>query len=110
MINEGARIVDIVHHISVVKKGYYRSKYHESKVARDEFIRAAVAKHMENFYLDKEKIIKSILDWPFKKMVLNYLVVDEKLILEPQAVKFLVDTIMEGWTKKHLVSGVLPAW
>ncbi|KAG9307427.1 hypothetical protein G9A89_017257 [Geosiphon pyriformis] len=74
MINEGARIVNIVQHISVVKKEYHRSKYHKLKIVRDESIRAAVAKCMENFCSDKERIIKSILNQPFRKVVLNYLV------------------------------------
>ncbi|KAG9289008.1 hypothetical protein G9A89_015557 [Geosiphon pyriformis] len=110
MINEDTRIKDIVHHISVVKKEYHKSKYHEFRVVRDKSIRVAVAKHMENFCSDKGKMIKNILDWPFRKVVLDYLIVDDKLILEPQAVKSLVDTIIEDWTRKHLVSGVLPAW
>ncbi|KAG9307722.1 hypothetical protein G9A89_023287 [Geosiphon pyriformis] len=109
IINEDTRIMDIVHHISVVKKEYHKSKYHELKVVRDESIRAAVVKHMKNFCSDKGKMIKSILDQSFRKVVLNHLVVDRELILEPQTVKSSVDTIIEDWTKKHLVFDILPA-
>ncbi|KAG9289003.1 hypothetical protein G9A89_015552 [Geosiphon pyriformis] len=110
MIDESAKTEDIVHHISVVKKEYHRSKYYESRVARDESIRVAVAKCMENFCSNKRRMIKNILDRPFKKVVLDHLIVDDELILEPQAVKFSVDTIMESWMRKHLVSNVLPDW
>ncbi|KAG9290642.1 hypothetical protein G9A89_011605 [Geosiphon pyriformis] len=110
IINRGTRIENIVHHISVVKKRYCRSKYHESKIARNESIRVAMAKHMENFCSDKRRIIKNILDQSFRKIVLNYLIVDDELILELQAVKSSVDIIIEDWIRKCLVSGVFPDW
>ncbi|KAG9304335.1 hypothetical protein G9A89_019897 [Geosiphon pyriformis] len=55
-------------------------------------------------------MIKSILKWPFHKVVLNHLVVNNDLVLEPSEVKSAVDTIMEGWTKKHTISDVLPIY
>ncbi|KAG9289447.1 hypothetical protein G9A89_008008 [Geosiphon pyriformis] len=85
MINGGTKIEDIVHHISVVKKEYRRSKYHKSRVVKDKFIRAAF----------------------FRKVVFDHLIINDKLILKPQTVKFSIDTIMESWTRKHLVSSVL---
>ncbi|KAG9298069.1 hypothetical protein G9A89_018152 [Geosiphon pyriformis] len=107
IINRSAKVEDILHHILVVKKSYSKSKYHESKIAKDNFIKKAVKKHMENICLDKERMIKSILNQSFKKMVFNYLIVNNELILEPQAVKFSIDTIIEGWTRKHLVFSTL---
>ncbi|KAG9300023.1 hypothetical protein G9A89_009751 [Geosiphon pyriformis] len=98
IINKGTKIENIVRHISVVKKEYHRSKYHESRIAKNESIKMAVAKRIENFCSDKGRIIKSILDWPFRKVVLNHLI----------AVKSSVDTIIKSWTKKHLVLSVLP--
>ncbi|KAG9297782.1 hypothetical protein G9A89_011297 [Geosiphon pyriformis] len=50
-------------------------------------------------------IIRSVLDQPFCKVVLDYLVVDEELVLEPGDMKLKVDEIMERWTRKR---GVLP--
>ncbi|KAG9294424.1 hypothetical protein G9A89_001929 [Geosiphon pyriformis] len=110
MINKGTRIENIVCHILVVKKRYYRSKYHESKVIKDESIKVAVTKRIENFCSNKERMIKNILDQPFKKVVLDYLIIDDKLILESQTVKSLVDTIIKDWMRKHLVSGILSGW
>ncbi|KAG9297448.1 hypothetical protein G9A89_020849 [Geosiphon pyriformis] len=107
MINEGTKTEDIVYHISIVKKKYCRSKYYEFRVVRDEFIRVAVAKYMENFCSDKERMIKSILDQPFKKVVFNYLIVDNELILEPQAVKSLVNTIIENYVNNDVFSEVM---
>ncbi|KAG9297497.1 hypothetical protein G9A89_020899 [Geosiphon pyriformis] len=68
----------------------------------DNSIKDAVKKRMENFCLDKGRMIKNILDWPFKKVVLDYLIVNDELILEPLEVKTFIDTIMEGWTRKCL--------
>ncbi|KAG9304494.1 hypothetical protein G9A89_020058 [Geosiphon pyriformis] len=49
-------------------------------------------------------MIKSVLDQPFKKIVLDHLVVNKMLILEPKEVKSAVDGIMKGWTKKWVAS------
>ncbi|KAG9296330.1 hypothetical protein G9A89_014922 [Geosiphon pyriformis] len=107
MINGNTKTEDIVRHISVVKKEYHKSKYYKSRVVRDESIRVAVAKYMENFYSDKERMIKSILNWPFRKVILNHLIVDDELILEPQAVKSLVDTIIENYINNNAFSEVM---
>ncbi|KAG9290019.1 hypothetical protein G9A89_010325 [Geosiphon pyriformis] len=41
------------------------------------------------------RMIKSILDWLFHKVVLDHLVVDDKMIIEPKEVKLKVNEIME---------------
>ncbi|KAG9293874.1 hypothetical protein G9A89_019212 [Geosiphon pyriformis] len=104
IIDKGDKVKNILHHVLGVKRIYRRSKCHEFRIARDNFIRKAVLKCMENFCSDKRQMIKSILNQPFRKMVLNYLIVNNELILEPQAVKSLIDTIIEDWIRKHLVS------
>ncbi|KAG9286884.1 hypothetical protein G9A89_012434 [Geosiphon pyriformis] len=58
---------------------------------------------MESFELDKDHTIKSVLECSFHKVVLDYLVMGDKLILEPDLVKPKVDKIMEEWTRKHRV-------
>ncbi|KAG9294918.1 hypothetical protein G9A89_003258 [Geosiphon pyriformis] len=52
-------------------------------------------KHMENFCSNKERMIKSVLEWSFQKVVLNYLIVNNKLVLVPEKIKSTVDCIME---------------
>ncbi|KAG9300762.1 hypothetical protein G9A89_023560 [Geosiphon pyriformis] len=68
----------------------------------------AIECRMEKFCSDKSAMIKSMLDWLFHKVVLNYLVVGDDLVLEPDMVKLDVDEIMEGWTRKRTVLLVVP--
>ncbi|KAG9300425.1 hypothetical protein G9A89_010050 [Geosiphon pyriformis] len=97
--------IKLIKHLSVIKKGYckskyYEFKYYESKIAEDTAIRKTIDYHMENFCSDKEKIIKSILECLFHKVVLDHLVMDDELVVEPNKVKLKVDKIIKGWTKK----------
>ncbi|KAG9290936.1 hypothetical protein G9A89_011086 [Geosiphon pyriformis] len=85
----------ILLHLLGVKKLYQKSKYYGSKVARNSSIRKAIDKSMETFSFNKGHMIKSVLDWLFKKVVLDHLVVDEVLILEPKEVKSAVNSIMK---------------
>ncbi|KAG9294237.1 hypothetical protein G9A89_021596 [Geosiphon pyriformis] len=54
--------------------------------------------------MNKDHIIKSVQECSFHKVVLNHLVVDNKLILKPVLVKSKIDVIIEGWTKKHKIA------
>ncbi|KAG9296991.1 hypothetical protein G9A89_008577 [Geosiphon pyriformis] len=90
----------VLRHLSLVCKEYRRSKMYESRLAEETFIRLAISKHMENFCSDKGNMIKSVLDRLFCKVVLDYLVVDDELILESKEVKLNVDKIMKNWTRK----------
>ncbi|KAG9295281.1 hypothetical protein G9A89_021212 [Geosiphon pyriformis] len=49
-----------------------------------------------------------VLEYPFHKVILDHLVVNNKLILEPGSVKSKVDEIMEGWTRKRKVVSDIP--
>ncbi|KAG9291029.1 hypothetical protein G9A89_012901 [Geosiphon pyriformis] len=49
--------------------------------------KTAIEKRMDSFETNKDHIIRSVLERPFHKVVLNYLVIDDKLILEPNLVK-----------------------
>ncbi|KAG9284411.1 hypothetical protein G9A89_023668 [Geosiphon pyriformis] len=80
---------------------YCTSKLAKSLRAKKVTIRAAIDKKIESFEVNKSHIIRSVLEHPFHKVVLNHLVVDDELILEPDLVKSKVDIIMEGWTRKH---------
>ncbi|KAG9293954.1 hypothetical protein G9A89_019292 [Geosiphon pyriformis] len=64
-------------------------------VAENTAIRKAINHHMENFSSNKEHMIKSILKHLFHKVVLDYLVVDNKLVIDPDEVKLKVDKIMK---------------
>ncbi|KAG9285331.1 hypothetical protein G9A89_010806 [Geosiphon pyriformis] len=65
MINIDNKIEDILHHILVIKRGYHKSKYHEFKVVRDDSIKKAISRHMENFCTNKEKCLVAgdLSDW-----------------------------------------------
>ncbi|KAG9305073.1 hypothetical protein G9A89_007713 [Geosiphon pyriformis] len=86
-----------------VRKYYHSLKMMESKRARNFQIKLAIDKKMENFRLNKDQIIRNVLERPFHKVILDHLVVNEDLILEPGLVKFHTDRIIEGWTRKHMV-------
>ncbi|KAG9286600.1 hypothetical protein G9A89_005368 [Geosiphon pyriformis] len=79
MVLNSVSLMELIKHLLVVKKGYYKSKYYKSKIAKDTAIKKAIDCHMENFYSDKKKMIKSILECLFCKVVLDHLVVDNEL-------------------------------
>ncbi|KAG9284048.1 hypothetical protein G9A89_022822 [Geosiphon pyriformis] len=84
------------------------SKMYELKLVQEAFIRVAIEKRMEKFCSNKSSIIKSVLNRPFWKVVLDHLVVDNELVLDPDEIKLNVDRIMEDWTRKHVVSSYAP--
>ncbi|KAG9289065.1 hypothetical protein G9A89_004160 [Geosiphon pyriformis] len=86
MFDDNVSRMSILQHLLRVKKLYHKSKYYKSKGL----------------------MIKSILDWQFKKVVLDHLILDDKLILEPKEVKSAVDNIIEGWTRKKVALVFLP--
>ncbi|KAG9289431.1 hypothetical protein G9A89_007992 [Geosiphon pyriformis] len=80
----------------------------ESKLVEKTSIKKIIEKHIKKFCSDKGGMIKCVLDQPFYKMVLNHLVVGNKLVLELKEVKLSIDKIMEDWMKKQSVSLVVP--
>ncbi|KAG9305150.1 hypothetical protein G9A89_010658 [Geosiphon pyriformis] len=98
----------ILKYLSLVCKDYRRSKMFESKLAKEASIRIVIEKHMENFCSNKSGMIRSVLERPFCKVVLDHLVVNDKLVLEPEEVKSSIDKIIERWMRKHSVHLVLP--
>ncbi|KAG9301991.1 hypothetical protein G9A89_021035 [Geosiphon pyriformis] len=89
--------------LAKARKVYYSLKMMESKRTEESRIRQAIEKRMESFEVDKGRTIRSVLEHPFHKMVLDHLVTGKELVLEPDLVKSKVDEIMEGWTRKHVV-------
>ncbi|KAG9287732.1 hypothetical protein G9A89_004135 [Geosiphon pyriformis] len=92
-------------------KLYRASKLVESQNAKETNIRSAIDKRMESFEVNKDHTIRSVLEHPFRKVVLDHLVVDSELVLELDQVKSKVDVIMEGWTKKcQVVDNMSSEW
>ncbi|KAG9289859.1 hypothetical protein G9A89_015439 [Geosiphon pyriformis] len=98
----------VVRHLSLVRRDYKRSKMFESRLAEKASVKKAIEKRMDNFCLDKGSMIRSMLEKPFCKVVLDHLIVDNDLVLLSEEVKSSVDRIMEGWTRKRSVQLVLP--
>ncbi|KAG9304351.1 hypothetical protein G9A89_019913 [Geosiphon pyriformis] len=69
--------------LAKTRKSYCFSKLLESKCAEESSVRQAIGKRMESFEVDKSYTIRSVLEHPFRKVVLDYLVDGEKLVLEP---------------------------
>ncbi|KAG9300877.1 hypothetical protein G9A89_015333 [Geosiphon pyriformis] len=85
------------------RKFYHTAKLAKFLSAKKVNIRSAIDKRIESFEVNKSHMIRSILERPFHKVVLDHLIVNDELILEPDLVKSKVDIIMEGWIKKHRV-------
>ncbi|KAG9305285.1 hypothetical protein G9A89_007780 [Geosiphon pyriformis] len=100
----GEKQMDILKHLSLVKSEYRKSKMYKSKLAEEMSIRNAIKKHIERFYLDKSDIIKSVLDCLFHKVVLDHLVIDNGLILEPEKVNQYAPL---GYVRNNAFSGVI---
>ncbi|KAG9291347.1 hypothetical protein G9A89_003451 [Geosiphon pyriformis] len=88
MLNDGASSENVFVCLSKLRKSYHCSKMHKAKAAEAAAIRHAIDRRMENFCTDKGHMIRSILDKPFHKVVLNHLVVDDELVLDSGEVKF----------------------
>ncbi|KAG9293668.1 hypothetical protein G9A89_019005 [Geosiphon pyriformis] len=89
--------------LAKTRKFYHSSKMLEFKCAKESHIRQAIESRMESFELDKGCTIRSVLECPFHKVVLDHLVVDDELVLELELVKSKVDRIMKKWTRRRLV-------
>ncbi|KAG9297754.1 hypothetical protein G9A89_011269 [Geosiphon pyriformis] len=91
-----------------VKRSYHASKLAESLQAEESGIRSAIEKKIESFVINKGHTIYSVLECPFHKVVLDHLVSDGGLILDPIEVKNKVDDIMKGWMRKRAMLKSVP--
>ncbi|KAG9289170.1 hypothetical protein G9A89_022479 [Geosiphon pyriformis] len=98
LIQNGEKLSIILKYLSLIRKSYQRSKMYESWLAEKASVRKVIVKHIDKFCSDKDGMIRSVLDCLFHKIVLDYLVVDDSLVLEPKEVK----------TRKQAVLTVLP--
>ncbi|KAG9300645.1 hypothetical protein G9A89_023443 [Geosiphon pyriformis] len=111
LLDSGANSNCVCSALFRVKKLYYISKLAESKRAEKTSIKHIINKKIESFEVNKSHTIKSVLECPFCKVVLDYLVVDNELVLKPDQVKAKVDIVMEGWTRKYgVIANVFKDW
>ncbi|KAG9296572.1 hypothetical protein G9A89_015164 [Geosiphon pyriformis] len=96
LILDGASLIDLIKHLLVVRKRYRKFKYCEFKIAEDIAIKKIIDHCIKNFCSNKKWIIRSILECPFCKVVLDHLVVDDVLVVEPNEIKLKIDKIMKG--------------
>ncbi|KAG9301553.1 hypothetical protein G9A89_008405, partial [Geosiphon pyriformis] len=89
--------------LAKVRKSYRSAKLLKSRRTEEFCIKAVIDRRIESFESDKGRTIRSVLKRSFCKVVLDHLVVGDKLILEPSLVKARVDGIMKDWTRKHKV-------
>ncbi|KAG9301420.1 hypothetical protein G9A89_018092 [Geosiphon pyriformis] len=89
--------------LAKIRKSYHSSKLSESNHAKESQIKSAIDKRMESFELNKGHTVRSVLERPFCKVVLDHLVVGDEMVLDPALVKSKIDEIMEGWTRKQRV-------
>ncbi|KAG9284466.1 hypothetical protein G9A89_014070 [Geosiphon pyriformis] len=108
MVLNSVSLMELIKHLLVIRKEYHKSKYCEFKVAENTTIRKAIDHHMENFCSNKEKIIKSILECPFHKIVLDYLVVNNELVIMPNEVKLKTCQYMSlNYVNDNVFSGTM---
>ncbi|KAG9290547.1 hypothetical protein G9A89_020917 [Geosiphon pyriformis] len=79
------------------KKSYQTSKLIESQSTKEAYIKSAIDRRMESFEVNKGHTIRSVLECPFCKVVLDHLVVDDELVLDLEQVKSkLLEYVFNG--------------
>ncbi|KAG9296257.1 hypothetical protein G9A89_014849 [Geosiphon pyriformis] len=113
LVGSGVKSDVVVRHLSLVHRDYRRSKMFESKLAEEASVRKAIEKRMDNFCLDKGSMIRSVLEKPFHKVVLDHLIVDDDLVLLPEEVKSSFNvlqgdnfSVLKGTSTQSLVFAV----
>ncbi|KAG9304364.1 hypothetical protein G9A89_019926 [Geosiphon pyriformis] len=100
--------VEVFKQLSVARKRYHKAKYSKSELTKSVFINKTIGKCIDDFVSEKGNMISSILECSFCKIVLDHLILDRNLILEPAEVKAKVDNIMINWTRKHKIPKSVP--
>ncbi|KAG9298208.1 hypothetical protein G9A89_002696 [Geosiphon pyriformis] len=108
LVSSGASLNYVHFALCGIRRSYYASKLAESLRAEKLGIRSAIERKIKNFVVNNDHTICSVLECPFHKVVLDYLVFDSGLILDPIKVKNKVDGIMESWTRKRAVLKSIP--
>ncbi|KAG9290489.1 hypothetical protein G9A89_002464 [Geosiphon pyriformis] len=87
VVNSGASSNHICSALFGAKKSYCTAKLTESLKAKKANIRSAIDRRIESFEINKGYIIRSVLECFFRKVALDHLIVDNKLILKSDLVK-----------------------
>ncbi|KAG9299065.1 hypothetical protein G9A89_020378 [Geosiphon pyriformis] len=103
MFYSGVKFDDIYSALAKAKRLYCSLKLLKSKHAEKSHIRQTINNKIKSFELDKSHTIRSVLEHPFRKMVLDHLVMNNELVLKPDLVKSKINAIMKGWTRKRMV-------
>ncbi|KAG9293159.1 hypothetical protein G9A89_010496 [Geosiphon pyriformis] len=86
VVNSGAGFDYIYSALFDARKFYHAAKLAVFLRAKEANIRSAINRRMKSFKIDKGHTIRSVLKHPFHKVLLDHLVVDNELILEPDLV------------------------
>ncbi|KAG9300372.1 hypothetical protein G9A89_009996 [Geosiphon pyriformis] len=108
LVSSGASFNCVCSALCGMKRYYCASKLAEFLQAKESGIRSAIERRIESFVVNKGHTICSVLECPFRKVVLNHLVSNSGLILDPVEVKNKIDSIMEGWTRKRAILKSVP--
>ncbi|KAG9299238.1 hypothetical protein G9A89_013886 [Geosiphon pyriformis] len=100
-MSSGANLDHICSVLCGVRRSYHASKLAESLQAKELDIRSAIEKKMENFVVNKDHTIYSVLEYPFCKVVLDHLVSDGNLILDPME-KTMLKSVSNLWQHQYL--------
>ncbi|KAG9292211.1 hypothetical protein G9A89_023931 [Geosiphon pyriformis] len=95
LINSNATSSHVYSALSGIRKFYCAFKLAKFLATKEMNIRAAINKRIKSFETNKDHTIRSVLEHPFHKVVLDHLVVENELILKPNLVKFKMYIIME---------------
>ncbi|KAG9307176.1 hypothetical protein G9A89_017004 [Geosiphon pyriformis] len=88
-----------------IRKSYYVSKMAKSLRAEESSIQSAIEKRIENFVVNKGHIIHSVLEHLFQKVVLDHLVSNDSLIVDPVDTKIRAVSynILDLWQYQYLL-------
>ncbi|KAG9294031.1 hypothetical protein G9A89_019369, partial [Geosiphon pyriformis] len=100
IVNSNARFNCVCSALFGARKFYHVTKLAESLRAKKVNIRSAIDRKIGSFEIDKGHTIRSVLEYLFRKVTLDHLVVDNNLILEPDLVKTKMDVIIKSWSRK----------
>ncbi|KAG9298574.1 hypothetical protein G9A89_004282 [Geosiphon pyriformis] len=107
VIDSGAGTDGVYSAFFSIRRSYHTSKLTEFLRAKEANIRSAINKRIESFEMDKGYTIRSMLKQPFHKVVLDYLVMGDELVFEPDLVKsktkkrVMVDDISNTWSRQY---------
>ncbi|KAG9300321.1 hypothetical protein G9A89_011394 [Geosiphon pyriformis] len=89
------------------RRFYHIAKLAESLRAKEANIRSAINRRIKSFKVNKSYTIRSVLEYSFRKVAFNHLVINNELILESDLVKSktrkygVIDDISDNWHHQY---------